>query len=232
MDGIAAIDLPGAVAYSFLPHTAHARRLANLAYQLDKEVLLHLPMQSENGRPLGAGGLTEGMTRAELRTSIEESLSSIPRVVGVSNHMGSLLTQRREPMRWLMETIGEQKRTLFFVDSRTTAQSVAASMAERQGLPMLRRDVFLDPSRRAPAVVHQFGRLVAMAKDQGTALGIGHPYPETLSVLNRELRRLQTYGVRLVPLAVLLRHRETQRAHSAATPHALADGTQGLLARH
>ncbi len=201
--GLQALELPGSVTYAFLPHTPYAARFARLAHLLDKEVMLHLPMEAEAGQHLGPGGLTSTQDRRELLAKLKQDLLAVPYIRGVNNHMGSLLTQRMQPMQWVMKALQKNPR-LFFVDSRTSPDTVAGKAAVQNGVPTLGRDIFLDHVQEPTAIGQQFQRLIALAKLQGGALAIGHAHPETLAVLATELRRLDDYGVRLVSVSSLL----------------------------
>ena len=199
--GRAALALPGEMTYAFLPHTPFAGHLAEQAKQLGKEVMLHLPMESKKALPLGPGGLQLDMSRDAFRDTLDAGLASVPHVVGVNNHMGSLLTSDLAAMRWLMKDLS--RRGLYFVDSRTTLASVAEEQARKGAVSVTRRDVFLDSSREPGQIRHQFHRLLQLAGRRGSALAIGHPYPETLQVLAEELPRLEALGVELVPASRL-----------------------------
>jgi uncharacterized protein len=201
--GNRAIELPGPVTYAFLPMSPHAVDLADLARSRGKEVLLHLPMESLDGRSLGPVGLRRGMSEGALREAVEKSLASVPHVVGVNNHMGSYMTTQRGPMRYLMEAMA-RRQPLFFVDSRTTSESVASEVAGEVGVPNTHRDVFLDNDSDPESVRRQFFALVNKARRTGAALGIGHPYPTTMAVLQELLPTLGRLGVRLVPVTTLL----------------------------
>ena len=198
-----AIRLPGAVTYAFLPHTPHARELAILANKLDKEVMLHLPMESMGHGKLGPGGLTLDMTYEQFAAQLQSDLESVPHVVGINNHMGSLLTQHPGHMSWLMQELGKRD-DLYFVDSYTTKTSIVKKIANENWVPNLRRDVFLDSDRDPAKIRMQFRRLVKMARKTGIALGIGHPYPETTKVLEEELPKLANVGIKLLPVSKLL----------------------------
>lgn len=201
--GKRAIQLPGAVAYAILPHTHFSVRLAELARAHNKEVILHLPMESTDGEEPGPGNIDSNMPALEVAMTLDYDLQTVPHAVGVSNHMGSLLTEQREPMRLLMESIANRG-GLFFVDSLTSADSVASDAAQELGLPHLVRDIFLDNEREVKAIDRQFDELVATARERGHALAIAHPYPETLEVLERRLPDLARAGIQLVPLSRLL----------------------------
>jgi polysaccharide deacetylase 2 family uncharacterized protein YibQ len=198
-----AIQLPGSVTFAFLPHTPHARDLATLAHSLNKEVMLHLPMESMEHEKLGPGGLTLEMSREELAAQLKSSLESIPHVVGINNHMGSLLTQHPGHMLWLMQEL-HKRDDLYFVDSYTTKTSIVQKVASENWVPNIKRDVFLDNDRDPAKIKMHFQRLLKMARKTGFAVGIGHPHPETMAVLEEELPKLKNQGIQLLPVSQLL----------------------------
>ena len=142
------------------------------------------------------------MGEREFRAELDAAIRSIPYVAGLNNHMGSLLTSDPGAMSWLMEGL-VARGELYFVDSRTTKETVAERVAEETGVPSIRRDVFLDNELEPEAIRRQVRRLVALAIERGSAVGIGHPYPETIEVLAEELQRIDDQGIRLVPLSQL-----------------------------
>lgn len=202
--GERAIDLPGPLAYAILPGSPAAARLANRAHAAGKEVLLHLPLQAEQRQEtLEPGSLMLDMSRAQFASAFAKDLASVPHIVGVNNHRGSLLTRHPGHMDWLMqEILGHGG--LFFVDSYTTAQSVALKIARERGVPSLRRDVFLDPDSAPATLEREFARLKKIARRRGFAVGIGHPYPATLEFLERVLPGLQAEGIELISISRLV----------------------------
>ena len=202
--GRRAIDLPGPVAFAILPGTPRGRRLAEIAHDHGKEVLLHLPLEAVDYRgPAEPGGLMLDMSRETFGATFADAILTVPFAIGVSSHRGSLLTRHPGHMGWLMEEIHDRG-DLFFIDSYTTHESVALKIAAEVGVEATKRDVFLDHDRSADAVMHEFERLKALAREQGSAVAIGHPFPETLKVLERELPKLQDEGFELVRISVLL----------------------------
>lgn len=206
--GRQAVELPGALTYSVLPMRPHSRPIAQHAYDLGKEVMLHLPMQASDKRALGPGSLSEGMDRARIAETLRTGLADVPHVAGVNNHMGSLLTQQPSAMQWLMEAL-HCAGDLYFVDSRTDVRTVARRWARAAGLPNAQRDVFLDNEVDAGYVDTQLDLLVRRARQRGSAIGIGHPHPQTLAVLAERLPRLVADGVDLVPVSQLVEQRRT-----------------------
>nr|VFK50785.1 MAG: Uncharacterized conserved protein YibQ, putative polysaccharide deacetylase 2 family [Candidatus Kentron sp. TUN]VFK52015.1 MAG: Uncharacterized conserved protein YibQ, putative polysaccharide deacetylase 2 family [Candidatus Kentron sp. TUN] len=215
-EGVEAINLPGPVTFSIIPHTPYARKLSDLAHKLDKEILLHIPMEPQADHYLEPGGLTTRMTRAELIESIRSSITSLPHARGLSNHMGSLLTRQVKPMRWVMEAILEHGKNLYFVDSRTTADTVALTTAKQYGIPTLQRDVFLDHESNVDAILIQLHQMIRIAKTKGSALGLAHPRPETLHALNHALPELEDRDVTLVPVSMLLKEQMRKRQKFAS----------------
>lgn len=202
--GLRAVRLPGPVATALLPHTGYARRLARVAHRHGKEVMLHLPMEPDDGASAGPGAVTLAMGEEEFLHTLSDDLASLPHVVGINNHMGSRLTGDAERMRWLMQAL-RRRGDLFFVDSRTTVATLAERTAEEYGVPALRRHVFLDNEPTSSAIAEQFTRLLALARKRGNAVAIGHPHAATLDFLEQRLPRLEAEGVRLVPVRALLR---------------------------
>jgi polysaccharide deacetylase 2 family uncharacterized protein YibQ len=209
-DGVHAINLQGQVTYAVLPQTTYSRRLSELAHAAGKEVMLHQPMQAMNGKAMGPGGMGMHMTRSEMQETLRANLASVPYAVGVNNHMGSLLTRHPGQMAWFMEAL-KQHGGLYFVDSTTSRYTVAKKVAVEYQLPTTRRNVFLDNVRDDRSIVHQFVRLIQKARTDGHALAIGHPYPETISVLERILPHIEQFGVRLVPVSELIAHKNERR---------------------
>ena len=200
--GQRALDLPGAITYAVLPFTPHGRWLAEEAHRRQRDVMLHAPMSNLAGMELGAGGLTMDMDEMTLRATLRAGIADIPHVQGVNNHTGSELTTHREPMEWVMKELKEQN--LFFVDSLTHSASVAGKVALEHDIPTLKRHIFLDNVAEADAIAREFRRAVEIARRDGVAVAIGHPYPATLEFLERALPALEQEGIRLVPVSEML----------------------------
>jgi hypothetical protein len=203
------LQLPGPVACAFLPYAPYTRELANQAHARDKEVMLHLPMQTVESLRLDSGGVTLDMSEHEFLDTVRTDLAQVPHVSGINNHMGSLITRHPGHMLWLMRGM-QADRSLFFVDSRTTKFTVARQIAYENQVPSVSRDVFLDAELSPADVQREFARLLDLAKRNGSALGIGHPHPATLALLRQELPRLSAYGVKLVPVSRLVQRQQAR----------------------
>jgi len=192
------LDIDAPVSLAVIPHQRHSRRAAELAHERGLEVLVHLPMEpvAYPRRDPGEGAVLSRMDAEEMRRTVNEALQAVPHARGLNNHMGSRLTASPEAMRILMRAIGERR--LYFLDSRTAPDTVALEAARAARVPCLKRDVFLDARREPAYIASQLQLAAEHALRRGRAVAIGHPHPETLEVLRRELPRLRQMGVSLV----------------------------------
>lgn len=208
--GARVIALPAPVTLAVLPFTPNATALAAQAREAGKDVILHQPMQARRSGRQEPGTLTTAMDRALVRQVLRKSLARVPHAIGVSNHAGSLLTTSARSMAWLMEEVHAQG--LFFLDSRTTPETVARESARAAGVPSIKRDVFLDHLLEPRAIAREFDRALRLARRQGYAVLIGHPHDETLNLLERELPLLAARGFQVVPVRALVDVPVTHRA--------------------
>ncbi len=185
------LDLPLQLSYSFFPHGPATAEQAEHAHRLGRDVLLHQPMQP--GNPTvdpGPGALVLGLDPAEVEAIVRTNLAAIPHVVGVNNHMGSRYTEDRAALGMFFQVLREER--LFFVDSFTSPRSIALEQALAEGLPAARRQIFLDNVLSPERVCQQIRALISVAREQGEAIGIGHPHEATLIALGQcgeELRQ-------------------------------------------
>lgn len=198
------LALPGPVTMAIMPDTPHASEFARQAHKAGKTVILHMPMDPATG----PYAWHPDIALPELARRLDAALAKVPYAAGINNHMGSRMTAQRGAMTWLMGEL--QRRHLFFVDSRTSAATVAAAEAQAQALGHVSRDVFLDDVRTTEAITTQLQQGVALAHRQGSAVLIGHPYPQTLQVLEQEMPRLRSQGIELVTLTQMIAERGNQ----------------------
>ena len=170
-----------------------------------------MPMQPQSYPETNPGRdpLLVGMKQDEIRIRLDNALATLTNVTGVNNHMGSAATSDTGTMRALMSEL--QARDLYFVDSLTSAKSVAYAEAQRAGIPAARNRIFLDyDNENESAITTNLHRLVQSARSSGFAVGIGHPHRATAAVLTRELPGLIKEGVRFVTISELMALQEYQ----------------------
>jgi len=183
------LSLPGKLTAAILPNTPYAKLISNFAGRQGHDIIMHLPMEAFT-RPdlLGPGALFANMDKSTFSSTFDQGVASIPNIIGFNNHMGSLLTEDKEKMGWLMDQA--KNNNLFFLDSKTSEDSIAEYIALKEGVPTLSRDVFLDHNKQNDALLRQFNLSKSIAKRKGQVVIICHPYPETLAFLQSHIESL------------------------------------------
>jgi len=200
----AILEIEGPLTVSVMTYATDLQGWVKRAHEAGHEVIAHVPMEPLNRKEnAGPGMLTVAMDDNTIRTTLAGSLDKWKGYVGINNHMGSRFTLDKQRMAVVMEEL--KARGLFWLDSRTTNDSVGPAAAKAAGLPYVARDVFLDVESTVPAVTAQLDRLIATAKSRGRAIAIGHPHDATISVLKQVLPTLSDRGVVLVPVTEVLK---------------------------
>jgi polysaccharide deacetylase 2 family uncharacterized protein YibQ len=198
--------LPAPVAFAVLPHAPHAAEAARLLHAAGKEILLHLPMEPHAypAESPGAGALMADMDEAEIRRQIREDLALVPFASGVNNHMGSRFMEDGFRLAIVMDEL--RRRGLFFVDSKTTADSRGMAAAGRAGVRFAARDLFIDHTPGYAAALETLTGPFRHERDNGApVLMIGHPHPQTLRAIRDALPVWHADGVRVIPVSACLR---------------------------
>ena len=194
-DAIFALQVP--ITLSVLPYHAHSQEIAQEARKHGCEVMLHLPMQSVANETPEQQELRPGLKREEVEDIVTKMLQSVPEADGVNNHQGSQATSNGALMDELMPVLRDAG--VFYVDSRTTTETVAYDTAKRDGVKTAFRNVpFLDDVQNKTAVKRQLQIAIRGAKEKGEAIAIGHPHAVTLQALREVLPGAKKQGVRLV----------------------------------
>ncbi|HPW18946.1 MAG TPA: divergent polysaccharide deacetylase family protein [Candidatus Aminicenantes bacterium] len=204
LDALIALGRPMTVAV--LPYSAHAYETARRARENGLEVLLHVPLESVGNHEDMArteGMIVAAMTEPAIVAALEAGCDRVPFAAGANNHMGSRFTAERDLMRAVLRPLKE--RGLFFVDSRTTAKTVAYEEARAMGVPAAQRDVFLDADKDRRMIRPRLIELFQKARKKGRAVGICHPFPETLEVLRSSFGLVEVYNLEAVPVSKLVR---------------------------
>ena len=199
----AAFTLPAGVTFAILPNKPLSEVFSNWANQQDREVILHMPMESLAGVKEEQGAIRASMSQQAMLDTLQSALNTVPHATGLNNHMGSKLTQLEHPMAVTMDFLS--RHGLYFVDSRTTSLTRAEHIARQSGIMASKRNVFLDHDADPQQIERQFKRLIRLAKLHGRAVAIAHPYPQTLNFLAEQLTYLDQQGVSLVKLGDVVR---------------------------
>ncbi len=189
---------------SILPNTPFAKEEAKVLNSYGLEEMIHLPMQAENlniEHPRDVF-VTINSTNEEIRKLIKEAKKIIPFSKGLNNHMGSLITARRGIIKRVLEIV--KKEGLFFVDSRTTYETVAYDVAKELEIKTTYRDVFLDDIQTYSHSMGQIEKLIEIAKNKGKAVAIGHPFKTTFKAIKDSINDIYSNGIKIVFVSSLL----------------------------
>jgi len=195
-------DLP--ITFAILPFTPYSKKLAGEAHRQGKEVILHLPMEPRGYpqvRP-GDGVLLQEMDEGRLLRQLSKDIEAVPHVTGVSNHMGSRLMEDPEKIKIVFSEL--KRRGLFFLDSRTTAQTTGLQVAQSVGLKAIERSVFIDHSSTEEDIKGQLEQLIQISLSRGKAVGIGHPHPSTIKSIKEMIPKMKEKGIEIVPLSAVM----------------------------
>ena len=185
------LDLDAVLTFSILPHSTHDKRIAKIAHSKGFDVMLHLPMEP-NEYPLinpGPGVLLTSMSPNQLINQLNEDLDSVPFIDGVNNHMGSKMTAIAPQLNQIFSIL--KKRGLFFIDSRTTVNTLCGPSANLLQVPFAQKDVFIDHIPKPDFVRKTIRQLIKIAEHHGEAVGIAHPHAVTYEVLREMLPELK-----------------------------------------
>jgi hypothetical protein len=181
------LDLQAPLTFSILPRLPRSKDLAQEIHERGRQIMLHQPMEPFNGGlDPGPGALYVGYDAERIDGILEENIQQIPFAKGINNHMGSRFTASARDIRITLNAVA--KSGLFFVDSLTSGRSVAYGTARRLHVPSGCRSVFLDNRRDESRILTQYRRLVKCARRHGHAIGIGHPFPETVRAIRKALK--------------------------------------------
>ena len=196
-------NLNAMLTFSILPGSPFQKSIARLARDKGFGIMLHLPMEPVEYPDVnpGPGTLLTSMTPDQLTRQLEKNLDAVPFIKGVNNHMGSKMTAESSQMYQIFSIL--KKRGLYFVDSRTTAETLCKPSARLFQIPFAQRDVFLDHLVKVEFIRKQLKELVQIAQRNGYAVGIGHPHSLTYQVLHEMLPDLQK-KIRLVPASEIV----------------------------
>ena len=189
------LQLPGKLTYAIIPGHDYSQLFSKKAYDAGYEIIVHLPMENI-GKTYGEEEyvLMSYFQDDEIKNRINKAFDYLPESIGLNNHQGSRGTADSRVMTLVAEVIKEKKK--FFIDSRTTNNSLAETTMRKYGVPTNKRDIFLDNELDEEKIKIQLLELADVSEEKGIAIGIGHVKPQTLNVLAKEIPVLQEKGFR------------------------------------
>ena len=187
------LDIPAKLTFAVIPGHEHSRSFSKNAVSAGYEVIVHMPMENI-GKTFGEEEfvLMNYFQDNELIRRVKEALDHIPEANGLNNHQGSRATETPRLMRILAGVLKDENK--FFIDSRTTMNTLAEETMRQFDVPTNRRNIFLDNELDEEKIYAQLIQLTDVAERKGIAIGIGHVKPQTLAVLKKHIPELQQKG--------------------------------------
>lgn len=200
--------------FAILPFQNLSREAAEMLHKAKKEILLHLPMEpvSYPQEKPGQGALFTDMNNEELLLQLQNNISAIPYIAGVNNHMGSKFMIHEPKLSLVFKELKRQK--LFFIDSRTSNDTRALSVADKTGLNVAERKIFIDHHRNYSDIYNNLMN-VANSDNDFPKIMIGHPYPETVRALKDAAKKMQEQGVSIVPASQIIKKQKNFKERSS-----------------
>lgn len=192
------LSLDNRLTFAVLPQAPHTRSIAKSIKKKGGELMLHLPMEPTEYPSIdpGPGALLSSMSPDELLEQLRKNLTDVPGIKGVNNHMGSKLTTESNRLYQVFSVLKQEG--LFFIDSRSTSDTVGRPSARLFQLRFAERDVFIDHDQAPEVIRQQLRKLIRIAIKNGEAVGIAHPSKTTYQILKDMLPELKK-EVQLVP---------------------------------
>ena len=187
------LELDARLTYAIIPGHRHSTSFGEKAVESGYEVIVHMPMEN-TGKTYGEEEfvLMTTMDNETLQRRLNNAIKEIPTAIGMNNHQGSKASADQNVMSNVAKVMKE--RGLFFLDSRTTIETIGETTMEIFGVPTARRNIFLDNEDDEEKIEKQLMKLVKRSEEVGSAIGIGHVKPKTLNVLSDQIPKLKKKG--------------------------------------
>ncbi|WP_223700572.1 divergent polysaccharide deacetylase family protein [Sutcliffiella deserti] len=168
------LQLPVKLTVAVMPFLSTTQEDSLLAHKLGHEVILHLPMEPLKGKKswLGPGAITTDLTDEEIAKRVNAAIDAVPHAVGINNHMGSKATADERVMRIILSICKERK--LYYLDSKTSRESVVPKIATEIGVPYLENELFFDEVYTTNHIVKQANQLIRKIEFDDSIIAIGH----------------------------------------------------------
>ena len=187
------LELDARLTYAIIPGHRYSTSFGEKAVESGYEVIVHMPMEN-TGKTYGEEEfvLMTTMDNETIERRLNNAIEEIPTAIGMNNHQGSKASADQNVMSNVAKVMKE--RGLFFLDSRTTIETIGETTMEIFDVPTARRNIFLDNEDDEETIEKQLMKLVKRSEEVGSAIGIGHVKPKTLNVLSDQIPKLKKKG--------------------------------------
>jgi uncharacterized protein len=179
------LDLDMPITFSIIPEMSDSKKFYDLIRKKNYDFILHIPMEPEKGPEyVEKNAILTNMGDEQIRNLMDTYIKEYPGALGANNHMGSKAVGDKRIMNLVINDL--HKNNMFWLDSRTTLNSVAKESALEQRAKFYERDVFLDDDTSYEAIKGSMRTLINKARVNGSAIGIGHAQTKELGRVLKE----------------------------------------------
>lgn len=202
------LALNKSITFAILPDLSYSEEVMQKAYNQGRETIIHVPMEPETypKDDPGKNAIYVDLTENEIKKRMKKFIKQLPLCVGVNNHMGSLATQHEYVMRPVLEIL--KANDMCFFDSRTSAKSVAYTLAEDMEVPTCQRDIFLDSGEYSDRVTAKTENILDLASRKDKIIAITHARKSSLEELKQILKNLEGDNIKIVPISDIVLPKE------------------------
>ena len=191
-----------------IPNVDFSKQNIEQITKTNKELILHMPMQSHVNLPedwYGPVYIKNHDTPETAIQKIEDCLKTFPTIKGFNIHIGSGVSRNEKLMTAIYEFANQNN--LYFLDSRTIVTPATENACKNTNSIYLGRDVFLEPdnNRSYAGVKSRLAEGTHVALEKGYAIVIGHVGAEggenTARAIVDSAKTIESMGVKLVTLS-------------------------------
>jgi uncharacterized protein len=197
------LSLPKEVTFAIYPYLPNSVYTMNAAYKQGRETIAHIPMEPLDYPKTdpGKNPILVQMKQSEVEKTLNKALNSLPRCIGISNHLGNLATTDPSIMGFVMNVLKEKNK--IFLDDHTSNVSVAYQTAQKAHIKAFQNDTFLDtPDISAETLIKKIDQLETLSLSKKGMIVVSHCLTkEKLVYLQSFIARILEKGFTLVPLS-------------------------------
>ncbi len=198
------MTIPRPMTFAVIPHLPESTHQAERVLEEGYDLIMHQPMEPISSLNPGEGAIYTEMTDEEIVDTLKTNLSTLPSgIIGVNNHMGSKVTADIRVMTTVLNYFNQQ--SLFFLDSKTSSQSIAEDVALEIGQPHQANNIFLDNVDQLADIETQLMKAGEIALQNSQAITIGHVKNYTAKAILEMIDELEAMGIQLVYVKDLLK---------------------------
>ncbi|MFC1541125.1 divergent polysaccharide deacetylase family protein [Candidatus Latescibacterota bacterium] len=192
------------VTLSILPFQSHTSDVIEIARETGTPYILHMPMEptSASANP-GEGAIYTIDRESEINEKLEKAFKSVRGSTGLNNHMGSKATEDTRTMEIVMKYLSENN--YFFVDSRTSNNSIGYSLSQKMGVKSAALFTYIDVEDDKDFMNARIDKIAEAAFEKGLVVAICHDRPNTIDLLEERLPELTARNITFIKVADIVR---------------------------